>query len=249
MITTNRAFGISLTGLMVVAVASALALLPGCSSDKPAKEPAAQPAAVKVAPKPASLAQIKSELLESKAQIQLTTDALNKLQKSSPADAQANYNAFSEQFVKLQAKAEQNKARADDLKAKSEAYYAAWNRQVEVDNPDLRRQAIQQKVQAEQTFNTIKSEMQLARIAYDPYVANLKDVGNYLRGNVTPANLNSISDLVTKANGQAKEVNTHIDAIVTAVDKISTATGEGAAVGTPAPTDAAAPAAAPGAAR
>jgi hypothetical protein len=234
MINTNRALKISLTALTAVTVALALALVPGCASDKPAPEAAAQPAAAKAEPKPASLAQIKSELLESKAQIQLTTDALNKLHKSSAADAQANYNAFSEQFVKLQARADATKARAKDLKDKSGAYYATWNRQVEVENPDLRRQAIQQKADAERTYSTITSEMELARIAFEPYMSNLKDVGNYLRGNVTPANLNSITDLVTRANGQAKEVNEHIGAIVTAVDKISAATGEGAAAVTPA---------------
>src|SRR5687768_2830876 len=113
MINTNRALGISLTATVFVAVALALATLSGCASKKPA--PAAAPAAAPP-PKPVSLSQIKAELVESKAQIAQTTDALNKLQKSSPADAQANYNLFTEEYVKLQAKSDALAKRSADLK-------------------------------------------------------------------------------------------------------------------------------------
>jgi len=215
------------------------ALMLGCASDKPSK-PAT---AAAPAPKPVSLGQIKSELLEAKTQIQATTDSLVKLRQSSQADAQANYNAFSEQYMKLQTKADSVKARANDLKAKTQAYYATWNKQIEVENPDLRRQAVQQKTDAERVYNSINSEMQLARIAFNPYMSNLKDVGNYLHGNLSPASLTSIGDLATKASGQAKEVNTHIDSIVSSVDKMSAATGESATARPPDAGAAAAPAA------
>ena len=116
-----------------------------------------------------------------------------------------------------------------------------WNKQVDVQNPELRRQAIQQKADAESLFSSIRREMDLGKLAFDPYMANLKDVGNYLRGNVSPANLKSVSDLTTKATSQAKEVNSHLDAIATSIDKMIAATGETPAAdgssgaGTPAP--------------
>ena len=59
--------------------------------------------------------------------------------------------------------------------------------------------------------------------------ANLKDIGNYLRGNLSPANLASAGDLVQKASTEAKEVDGRIATIVEAIDKISSATGAGAA--------------------
>ena len=223
MINANRALRVSFAAWAFLALA--LILMSGCASEKPA--PKAEPTAPP--PQPVSLTQIKSELLEAKSQIQMTTESLNKLHKSSGSDAQANYNAFGEQYLKLQAKSDAVRARAKDLKEKSQAFYAMWNRQVEVENPELRRQAVQQKADAERIYSTITNEMELARLAFDPYMSNLKDVGNYLRGNVTPANLNSIGDLVTRANGQAKEVDSHLAAIVESVDKITAATGEGAA--------------------
>src|SRR4051812_4509354 len=98
MIKTNRRIGVTLTAFVLAA--GTLGLMQGCASDKPAPPPAA-PAAPP--PKPASLSQIKAELIEAKSQIQVTTDSLDKLQKSSPADANANYNRFTEQQLKLQA--------------------------------------------------------------------------------------------------------------------------------------------------
>jgi len=238
MVNTNRALGISCTAMAVVVGLVALVSLSGCASDKPAPAKAAPPP-----PPPASLTKIKSELVDAKAQLQLTNDSLNKLQKSSQTDAQANYNAFTEQYLKLQAKADEVSKRAKDLKERASSYAAMWDKQAQVQNPELRKEAMQQKANARQIYDSITSEMQLARLSFDPYMANLKDVGNYLRGNLTPANLNSVSGLVTKANGQVKEVDGHISAIVTSIDKISTATGESAASAAPAPT--AAPTAAP----
>jgi Protein of unknown function (DUF2959) len=245
MINTYRAMGISLTALALVVGALALASLPGCASDK--KPEAAKPAPTPP-PQPVSLTKIKSELVDAKSQLQLTNDSLNKLQKSSQADAQTNYNAFTEQYLKLQAKADAVSKRSKDLKERAASYRAIWDKQAQVDNPELRKQAMQQKADAEQVYNNIRNEMQLARLSFDPYMANLKDVGNYLRGNLTPANLTSVGDLVTKANGQAKEVDGHIAAIVTSIDKITTATGEGTAAAAAAPAAAPAPEAAPAAA-
>jgi len=244
MINTNRALRITLTTLVIAAGTLALASLSGCASDKPAPEPVAPPAPP---PKPTSLSQIKSELLEAKSQLQLTNDSLNKLQKSSTADAETNYNRFTEEYLKLQAKADAVSKRSKDLKDRASAYYAMWNKQVEVENPELRRQAVQQKADAERIFNTINSEMELGRLSFQPYMANLKDAGNYLKGNLSPANLQSASGLVEKANTQAKEVDGHIAAIISSIDKITSATGEaGAAAGTgtaaPTGTGAAAPA-------
>src|SRR4051812_17147680 len=65
---------------------AATALSSGCASDKPAAPPPPQ----KPAPQPVSLSQIKSELLQSKAQIQTTTDSLATLEKSPAADASSN---------------------------------------------------------------------------------------------------------------------------------------------------------------
>ena len=230
MIRAYRSVVSSLTALTILVGALAMVSLSGCASDKPAEpaKPATPP------PQPVSLSKIKSELMDAKAQLQMTNESLNKLQKSSAADAQTNYNAFTEQYLKLQAKADEVSKRSKDLKEKASAYQAMWNKQADVENPELRRQAVQQKADAERIHNTIISEMELTRLSFQPYMANLKDVGNYLRGNVSPANLSSISDLVAKANGQAKEVDGHIATIVSQMDKILSGTGEVAAAAEPA---------------
>jgi hypothetical protein len=228
MIKTTPPIRTSIAALLLAGAASFL----GCSGDKasapPAAPEAAAPAPVPV--KPVSLGQIKGELIESKAQIVATTESLTKLQKSSADDAQANFNAYSEQYLKLKAKAESVKARSADLKTRASAYLASWNKQATVENPALRRQAIQQQADAEKLFNTISSEMELTRIEFNPYLANLTDVGKYLNNNITPASLQSTSELVEKANAQSQSVNQHIDAIIVALDKMAGATGESAAV-------------------
>ena len=148
------------------------------------------------------------------------------LAKSSPDQAQANYNKYTEEYLKLKAKSDWLRQRTDDLKDRTAAYYASWNKQAEVQNPELRRQAVEQRADAEKIFSNIKSELEQTRNAFQPYMSNLKDVGTYLKDNVTPAGIKSIGDLTTKANAQSKEVGMHADALVAEIDKITAATGE-----------------------
>ena len=68
----------------------------------------------------------------------------------------------------------------------------------------------------------------------------LTDVSTYLKGNLTPAALASVNDLVTKANADSKELSGHIDTLVNDINKIMASTGE-APAGAAAPEPAAAP--------
>jgi hypothetical protein len=232
--------------LAAAMIVMAGALLAGCAKDKPAAKPQAAPPPP---PKPVSLTQIKAELQDAKAQMQTTTDSLNKLHKSSQADAQANYDAYTGEYLKLKSKADAVSKRSEEIKSRASAYFAMWNKQAEVENPELKRQAMQQRAGAERTYNEIVNELELTRMSFKPYMSNLTDVGNYLRGRLTPATIGSTTDLVTKANAQSTEVATHVDAITKAIDSITAGTGEGAAgipaaaAPIPAPTPAAPPAA------
>jgi hypothetical protein len=208
---TNRIFHLGIAAAALVVPAFAAGIVGGCASEKPAPKPAPVEAPK---PQPASLTTIKSEILNTKSQVETTTDALTKLAASSPDQAQANYNKFTEEYLKLKAKSEAVSARSADLKARTEAYYAMWNKQSDVENPELRRQAIQQKADAEKIFSTINTELDLTRSSFQPYMSNLKDVGSYLQNNVTPANLKSIADLVTKTTAPANDGGVHPDAIV-----------------------------------
>ena len=207
-------------------------ILSGCA-DKKKPEPVAtaQPAPP---PPPATLSQMKSELLAAKAQMDVTNQTLGELAKSSNANAQANYDKFTTEFAKFQSLANVCRSRNQDLKTRTQAYFDSWNKQAEINNPELRRRATEQRVQAEKTFSTIKSEVELAKLSFDPYVAQLTDVSAYLKGNLSPAALASADELVTKANANSKELSGHIDTIVTEINKIMSASGEAPAAAKPA---------------
>ena len=208
--------------LLLLAVACILpAAAGGCGSSKPPP-----PAAPPPPPPPATLSQIKGELVQARAQMDTTTAAMNALVKSNQTDVQANYDKFNVELAKLQSAAETCKSRSDDLKMRTQAYYDTWNKQAEVQNPDLRRRASEQRAEAERTFSTIKSEIELTKLSYDPYVSALKDISSYLGTNKTPAALATAADLATKATANAADVNKHVDAVLNGIGKIMTASGE-----------------------
>jgi hypothetical protein len=140
---------------------------------------------------------------------------------------QTNFDKFTTEYTKLQSQADTCRSRAEGLKVRTKEYFDTWNKQQdEIQNPDLRRRATQQRAQAEKTYSSIKSEMELTKLSFDPYMNQLKDVSSYLKGNLSPAAVASISDLVTKANADAKEVSKHLDSVVSEINNIMAANGE-----------------------
>src|SRR3954464_9471783 len=88
----------------VIATLAVLVCVMGCASDKPKPAPAPAAAAPTPPPVPVSLNKIKSEILDAKAQVDSTSNSLVALQNSSTADAQGNYNRFSEEYLKMKSK-------------------------------------------------------------------------------------------------------------------------------------------------
>jgi hypothetical protein len=113
-----------------------------------------------------------------------------------------------------------------DLKERVSNYQAMWDREVGMVDTELRNQELRQKADAQRIYGTIKSEMELTRNSFHPLMANLKELSTYLRGNLVPAKLNSVSGQIEKADAQAKEVDTHAAAIIAAIGEITAATGE-----------------------
>ena len=217
-------------GLTLSFVAAALVGLMtiGCASDGPAAKPAVNSGEAFELPKfgPASLSTIKRELLDAKARLHTTMEALRVLQKSSTEDAPTNYARFMHEYDTLKAKSDAVAARSVDLKERAANYHAMWDREVGSADPEFRRQATEREADAARIYGTINTELELTRNSFRPLMANLKELGSNLRGNPVPANLNSISGEVAKVEAQAGEVDTHAGAIITAIDEITTATGE-----------------------
>ena len=219
--------------VLAATLALACGLLSGCASDKktePAPTAAAPPPPPPAPAPPATLTQIKQELIAAKAQLDITTAAMNTLAKSGNADVQSNYDKFCTEYAKLQSRADTCRSRSNDLKARTQAYFDQWNKQAEVQNADLRRRATQQRAEAEQTFSTIKTEIELARLSFDPYMSQLKDISAYLKDNKSPAAVATVNDISAKATADAGEVNKHLDAVLAGINNIMSASGEGTTV-------------------
>src|SRR3954462_4181888 len=108
---------------MAFALATAC-LLAGCSSDKkPAPAPTPAPVAQAPAKPPVTLKQVKTDLINAKAQLATTTGALTTLKQSSAADAQNNYNTYAAEYIKLQQCSDLTREHANDLRERSKAYY------------------------------------------------------------------------------------------------------------------------------
>ena len=218
----------SVLAFLAAAAAIALALVAGCTSDEPAASGTARPGSIVEIPRsgPASLSTIRSELLDTKAQLRVTMDALHVLQASSLRSAPANYKSFTEAYDHLKTRSDAMAARVVDLKEQTASYYAGWTYEVGLVDPELRQAALQRQATAERIYDTINTELELTRHLFPPLNARLNEIRIYLRGNLVPARLYAMSGEVAKADAEAEEVDAHAATILAAIDEIAAATGK-----------------------
>jgi ABC-type Fe3+-citrate transport system substrate-binding protein len=192
-----------LTGLLVAAVMEA-----GCASSSGYKQ------ADRTSDQ---MGELRDELDKGKTQISETITALNELQSTSnPAAA---FESYRKELKATDALAQRVRKRADEMRKKGAEYFKAWEKQLEeLSSDDLRRRASERRTELLAAFDRISEASQALKEAYGPLMDDLTDIETFLSADLTPAGINTISDVIKKAGQDAAVVNKRIDEVIQQID-------------------------------
>jgi len=160
---------------------------------------------------------LRSELDKGKTQISKTITALNDLQgTSNPAAA---FESYRKELKATDALAQRVRKRADEMRKKGAEYFKAWEKQLEeLSSDDLRRRASERRTELLAAFDRISEASQALSEAYGPLMDDLTDIETFLSVDLTPAGINTISDVIKKAGKDAAVVNKRIDDVIEQID-------------------------------
>jgi chromosome segregation ATPase len=182
----------SLFTVAVIGLAMGLAAVggTGCSQEK--YKPAEKAAG--------GLTDAASNLTKGQASIGEALTSLNNLTSSSGGDLRAKYDSLTKAMNNLDSSAKDAKSKADDMKAKGDAYFANWDKEsAAIKNEDIRARSDARKADVKNQFNTVRSLYQQAADQYRPFSSDLHDIHTALGTDLTPAGLNSVKDVVSRA--------------------------------------------------
>ena len=193
--------------LTSLAIAASLAgLLAGCGTTSGYKQ------ADKTG---AGISEFRTEIVNAKKAIDQTVQALNQVAVSANTDPRKPFEQFTKSLSKLESVAEKARKRGEQMKAQGKAYFDQWEKQLaEVNNPEIRRLADEQKTKLRATFASIKKYSEPLKAQFEPWLSDLKDLQKYLSNDLSVSGVAAAKDLFAKTQAEGVEVQKSMDALV-----------------------------------
>jgi len=169
----------------------------------------------------ASIAEFRDEILNVKKEVDATVTALDKVVTTAATDPRKAFQAFDKGVPRVDDAAKKAKKRADDMKARGQAYFKDWEKDLgEVSNPEIRKLAEERKAKLQASFDSIKTFMEPARDQFTTWLANLKDLQTYLSNDLTIGGIDAAKELIGKAKTNGQAVQQSLDKVIAELNTI-----------------------------
>ena len=181
----------TLMGLMAASLALALT---GCDSmgyQKGSKTGAdIQAAANRIAALPNSIDQ--------------TIAALNDLVEKPQPDLRPQFKAFSSQLAEMSSEAKDIAAKRRSMAEEGKRFFAKWDEELaKIQNENIKARAQSRKQEVTQKLQAIKQSYAEAETAFEPFLADLKDVQKYLSVDLTSGGIAAMKSTAAKATKES----------------------------------------------
>jgi hypothetical protein len=167
-----------------------------------------------------SVADLRQDVIRSRAQVDAALDSLNELSGQSGGDLRPAYDEFSRDVDATQALSQRVRQQSDGMRARGREYFRSWQEQsLTISDPSIRTQAGQRQSTVRTDFNRIVASMQQARDSFAPFMSGLLDIRNYLSTDLTPRGVGAIEQAMRKAKEDGAAVQKRLDAVAAELDR------------------------------
>lgn len=164
----------------------------------------------------------REEITKAKTQKDKTMAALAQLVGQTSGNLQKPYKKYADELKKLEKSSDKVRKLATDMRAKSQDYFKAWEKELsEIQNPDLLEKAGQRRAEAVKKFEEVNPKMQSTRDVFVSFIANLQDISSYLSADLSPGGIATISDMVKETQDQNKAVDDGIEKVMQALEEFA----------------------------
>lgn len=163
----------------------------------------------------ASIAEFRDEIIIVKKEVDKTMVALDKIVTTAATDPRKAFKEFDKAVPDIDDAAKKAKKRSEDIKARGQAYFAAWEKELAgVNNAEIRQLAEERKVKLQATFGNIRTSMEPVRDQFVTWLANLKDLQKYLNNDLTIGGIDAAKELIGKAKTEGQGVQLSIGKVI-----------------------------------
>ena len=201
-------------GLLVL---SLLGTLPfsGCSSTR---SKSSQTATIKSP----SMAQLRDDLRATRASLNRTTEALNRIPASS--SALGEYNNCAKELSALQKLSANSLLNSDNMRDIGNTFFTYWEQETQsIQVPEVREIADQRRTSVQASYNALATPLASAHTRLTDITNLLTDLRKALALDLSAAGISGLHKQTEKATAQSAELAASLENLATEVDKISNA--------------------------
>jgi hypothetical protein len=137
-------------------------------------------------------------------QIDDSLTALNDLVSNPQPDLRKQFDVFVTAVNNLGATAADVAGKTEAMKTEGAAYFAGWDNEIAtMQNEDIRNRSETRRNEVAARFARISRQYDEARIAFQPYMSDLRDVQKYLSTDLTSGGLAAIKEPAAKTTQDA----------------------------------------------
>lgn len=162
------------------------------------------------------------EFLKTKSQIDATMTTLNGLSQPESTDLPKQYKELVKGINGVESQFNKALKGVDKVHKQSQAYFQEWEKEIEsIMNPDIKKSSEERRSTLLESYNKISSTIQPAKEVHITFLSDLRDIETFLKVDLTPKGIASISDVISKSQADAITVNERIDAVITELDRVA----------------------------
>lgn len=170
------------------------------------------------------IAEFRAEITNGKKAVDNTMKGLDAIALSATTDPRKAFEQYSKAVPNLESVAEKARKRATDMQAAGQAYFAQWEKQMaEVQNPEIRKLALDRKAKLQEAFSSIKKYSEPLKVQFSPWMSNLKDLQVFLSNDLTIAGVDSAKGLFAKAKTAGLDVQKSMDGLIAELNTVAAA--------------------------
>ena len=148
---------------------------------------------------------------EAKPQVDAMLASLDDLTRAQ-GDLRPAFKKFSETLDDTEKVVARARKTSDTIREKEAEYFAEWEKQAaEIQNPQIKAATQARQTEVRAKFASLGQTGRVAGDAYDPFIANMKDVRTYLSNDLTPEGIKKIGPTIDKARRDGAALQKALD--------------------------------------
>lgn len=168
-----------------------------------------------------SIKEVDTEIRKMVVQVDATGASLDALVQPGQTDLKKSFDKYTDEVARLDNEGQRLLKRIEEMKDRKNEYFAEWEKQGDTFvNPEIRSLSEERRTRLMETYAQVPAASVGIKGAYHSYLADLKEIQQYLSNDLTPKGIEGITPVARKSVQDREALKSSMNPLLAALDEI-----------------------------